>query len=399
MGIFEAEIRGHTGEEDILTSRVFGILEILDRTQFLLPILKQCGISLEQDSKPENISFSYWEKMGKRTPDVILKDKSTLIFIECKLDAPLDIHQLTEEYEDGMKARKDFWLIAITRDWVEPLQIQQAKEILMKKKNGVKEPHIQWVNWQTIYVILKKNAKNGNQTEKKLIEALLGLLEAKKLRGFDKFDEKLLDDVASVCYPGWTEFLDECSAFLETLKSRLESKNIVVDEPSTDPEFKPKWVGIMAWDEKWVKNDKNQYFAASFYLFPRSKSLELIAGYFLDFSDEETGRELRKAFSQKVIEESYTLIKRLKDKKRKYSLLRRSGSEESHEIVPSEKLSKELFEETLKNFTEIGFGCNFTEDKTELLDRMEECLVGIRDIIIENKLYFPECAKKMPARD
>ena len=40
MGIFTSEVRGHIGDEDMLTSRIFGTLEILDRSKFLVPVLE-----------------------------------------------------------------------------------------------------------------------------------------------------------------------------------------------------------------------------------------------------------------------------------------------------------------------------------------------------------------------
>ena len=63
MGIFEAEVRRHTGEEDILTSRVFGTLEILDQAKFLIPILEQCGVKLAQETAPESFAFRYWKEV------------------------------------------------------------------------------------------------------------------------------------------------------------------------------------------------------------------------------------------------------------------------------------------------------------------------------------------------
>ena len=60
MGIFEAEVRRHTGEEDMLTSRVFGTLEILDRSKFVMPILEHCGVELGEEIDPGRFTFSYW---------------------------------------------------------------------------------------------------------------------------------------------------------------------------------------------------------------------------------------------------------------------------------------------------------------------------------------------------
>lgn len=399
MGIFEAEVRGCTGEEDILTSRVFGILEILDRTKFLLPILKQCEINLEQDSKPENLSFSYWEKMTKRTPDVILKDKSTLIFIECKLGSPLDIHQLTEEYEDGMKARKDFWLIAVTSDWTEPSQIQQAKESLTKKSG--KEPQLQWINWQKIYAILRSNAKNGSQTEKKLISDLLSLLKVKGLSTFVQFPKEQLSSVVEL-WPTIPRFLEGCSALFGTLSSRLYEKNIIFEDlirhgwiASKLEDYNywmPRWIATRAWDRKWKEGEAlleqwgplgvglRQCLITLLYLNP----FELIVGYRLGFAGMPNLYQLfvKEAGSCNLAEKLCSFDN--------YSVtycdwdLRMQDRKDSQD--------KEAFKlETPTNAENIIIGHTFNHDEMaspKLLDEVEECLVNMRDIVNENKLYF-----------
>ncbi|MQY55604.1 MAG: hypothetical protein GH156_03415, partial [Dehalococcoidia bacterium] len=162
MGIFEAISRGHTGEEDMLSSSVFGILEILDRSKFLAPVLEHCGIALGEEMDPGRLSFSFWESTGKRTPDVILKDKSILISVESKLGEQVDSQQLVDEYEDGMKLHKNFWLVAVTADYVKPTEIEKAKSVLRGRE--YKDPRVKWVNWQQIYSLLRRNAKNGNET-------------------------------------------------------------------------------------------------------------------------------------------------------------------------------------------------------------------------------------------
>ena len=400
MGIFEAEVRGCTGEEDILTSRVFGILEILDRTKFLLPILKQCEINLEQDSKPENLSFSYWEKMGKRTPDVILKDKSTLIFIECKLGSPLDIHQLTEEYEDGMKARKDFWLIAVTRDWVEPLQIQKAKEILMKRKNGVKEPHIHWVNWQKIYAILHSNTKSGDQAEKKLISDLLSLLEVKGLSTFVQFPKEQLSSVVEL-WPTIPRFLEGCSALFGTLSSRLYEKNIIFEDLiqhgwitsklENYNYWMPRWIATRAWDRKWKEGEAlseqwplgvglRQCLITLLYLNP----FELIVGYRLGFAGMPNLYQLfvKEAGSCNLAEKLCSFDN--------YSVTYCDWDLRMQDIKDSQ--DKEAFKlETPTNTENIIIGRAFNPEEMgspKLLDEVEECLVNMRDIVNENGLYF-----------
>jgi hypothetical protein len=398
MGIFEAGVRRRAAEEDILTSYVFGSLEILDRDKFLLPVLKKCKVELAQEAIPENFAFSYWKKMDKRTPDVILEDKLNLILFENKLNIPLKSPQLVEEYEDGVRCGKNLWLVAVTSDRIEPAEVEQTKERLIK--NGTRDPRIRWTNWQTIYAVFRRNASIGNETEQKFANQLLCLLEAKGLRDFDKFDVQQLEAVVNL-YPKWTKFLSDCFACLKTLEGRLEKKKFYVHYPRIEPalESTHSYISIDAWDHAWVKakkkkEDKKQYLHAVFHVYTTSaKPLELIAGYFLEFRHENKERawKLRNAFSKRVMRETSTLIERLKEQN--YSVICYSGSEEPEDIVSGEELNKELFsQESLEKFTVIGFGRIFDDleeiASAKLLDKVENCLIAIRDIINENNLYI-----------
>lgn len=394
MGLFEAEVRGHTGEEDILTSSVFGTLEILDRRKFLELILEQCRIQLSTEAVLESFTFNYWKGMGKRTPDVILEDKLNLIFFENKLNAPLDVHQLVDEYKDGIKAHKNFWLMAVTSDWIEPSEVQKSKELLTK--NGIKYPNVQWINWQRIYAILYSNAKNGNQTEEKLIGNLLSLLEAKGLSAFIGFVEAQLISLAAL-WPEVIDFLHKCSALLGSLSGRLNEKGITCIEKGFTQEtvltgtrsrmvlqdfgrWLPGGIAMRAWDNEWKEKDPRQGFLL------RLDPSTLEVGYRLGF-----GKNVK--FLQMFAEASQSC--HLAEKLHAvdtcvvsyygvgYKLLNR---------VTGDNLNKEAFSlEALGNARFLIIGRVFNQEEMaspKLLDEIEECLVQIRDIVNENGLYF-----------
>lgn len=396
MGLFEAEVRSHTGEEDILTSRVFGTLEILDRTKFLIPVLKQCGVQLSLETVPESFTFNYWKGMGKRIPDVILENKLNLIFFENKLNASLAIHQLVEEYEDGIGCRKNFWLIAITSDWTEPPEVQKSREILIKK--GIKGPRIQWVNWQKIYAILHSSAKNGSQTEVKLIGDLLLLLKAKGLSLFTGFEEAQLSSVAAL-WPKAVNFLEGCSAFFGTLSSRLHEKNITCIEKGYIQEvvqtgwramglqdfayWLPRGIAIRAWDNEWKEKDASQGLLIRFRLNP----LELDAGYRLNVSigNKILGQWLTEVARRRPLVETLRELSHCSVSYYDwdYVLLNR---------VAGDSLSEEAFGlEALTKASYVVIGRVFREEEIaspKLLDEVEECLVRIRDIVNGNGLYL-----------
>ena len=82
MPILEADIKGKKGREDVLTSRVFGTLEIAERASVLGNILKGLGIDVVSEEL-EKAKFRYWEKYDERDirePDVIIQADKILIF-------------------------------------------------------------------------------------------------------------------------------------------------------------------------------------------------------------------------------------------------------------------------------------------------------------------------------
>jgi hypothetical protein len=389
MSVFEAEVRGHTGEEDVLTSRVFGTLEILDRLKFLLPILQQCGVQLLQETVPESFTFNYWREMGKRTPDVVLEDNRNLIFFENKLNDSLHVDQLVEEYEDGIGCHKNFRLIAVTRDWIEPLQVQKAKDRLTKDET--KDPRIQWINWQKIYATLRSSAENGNETEKKLISDLLSLLEVKGLSAFVQFQKEQLDGIANL-WPQIPSFLEDCSALFGTLSSRLHDKNITTEDAirrggisrvlQDYARWVPRWIAIRAWDGNWKKTDWRQCLIVLVRLNP----LELTAGYRLVPAGNESLHELFTEAAQ-----SCHLAERVCSFS-DYSVTHYSGDFWPIDRVEKEGLNKETFSQKgLGNAVQLIIGRSFNHQEMaspKLLDEVVKCLVHVRNMINENGLYF-----------
>ena len=113
MSIFEAEVRHRTGDEDILTSRVFGTLSIVDKHTVLAPFLASLGLSLAGEEIP-SLTISLWKAYGDTEPDVIIESSAQLIFIEAKLGSPASCEQLEREYKHGRKAKDRFSLFLLT---------------------------------------------------------------------------------------------------------------------------------------------------------------------------------------------------------------------------------------------------------------------------------------------
>jgi len=384
MSVFEAEVRGHTGEEDVLTSRVFGTLEISDRLKFLLPILQQCGVQLLQETVPESFTFNYWREMGKRTPDVVLEDNRNLIFFENKLNDSLHVDQLVEEYEDGIGCHKNFRLIAVTSDWIEPPEVQRAKELLTK--NGIIEPRMQWINWQKIYAILHSNANNGNQTEEKLINDLLSLLEAKGLSTFVQFPKEQLDNIVEL-WPQLPSFLGNCCALFGMLSSRLHNKGIIAEDSIRNggiskglhdyARWVPRGIAIRAWDGNWKEKERD--WRQCLMVFVRLNPLELTAGYRLGLAG---GESLYGLFTEAA---------------RSCDLARKLSAFDCYSITHLNRMEKDTLNEeafgweVLRNARDVIIGRAFNHDEMaspKLLDEIEDCLVHMRDLVNQNGLHF-----------
>lgn len=132
MGIFEAERRRLSkAEENRVTSTVFGTLEIVDRSRFLGAILNEIDRDIAGRLDVGGLKFSYWEKTGKKCPDVLLRNGTTFLSIECKLASSFDVDQLADEHKD-----RPLCLVAISSHHNEPPEIEEARRKLRGKASG-----------------------------------------------------------------------------------------------------------------------------------------------------------------------------------------------------------------------------------------------------------------------
>lgn len=392
MGIFAAEVKKRTSEEDILTSRVFGTLEILDRRQFLIPILEQCKVRIGEEINPNQLVFSYWPTIGETIPDVTIKDKSILILVESKLGAPLDDGQLVKEYENGLKEQKNLWLITVSSDYSEPTEVlDKAKNTLIQK--GITEPRIHWINWQEIYTLLHKNAKIGNDTEQKLVNDLLSLLKTKGLSVFAQFEREQLN-IVSEYWPEIVNFIQECSAFFGTLFSRLHKMDITpLDDLRSgwrssklkySAYWLPRWIAVRAWDNKWNVGDGSQCLIILISLSP----FELVAGYHVNFwKNVKLPIMLAEAANKCALFEKLRTLNNCSVScyDWDFRLIYR---------VAEHKLNEETFGlTTLQNAVNLNLiiGRVFNQDEMispKLVDEVVGCLEKIRNIVNENNIYF-----------
>lgn len=400
MGIFEANIRGHAADEDILTCSVFGALEILDSSKFLVPILQKCGAWPSGLDYPTGFLFEYWKSVGKRTPDVIIRSNMMLIFVECKLGSPVDVQQLVEEYEDGIVLGKDFKLILVTADNSQPEAIDRANAELKRLRS--EEPQLKWISWQQIYAAMKEKIESCGAVEKKLVQDVLSLLKSKGLSVFERFQANQISSMAHF-YPEMASFLQECSAFFGTLSSRLKETDILCEDSirtgyitrrlGSPRYWVPRWLGFRAWDKTW-QQDLRQCLLVLLLLDP----LELNIGYRLAVGGEN--RKLWKMFSDAANN------KRLAGKLQKSDCTITLYGGDFARVA---EISKDQIEQTLatrlrQDVDNIVIGWVFNSrniHSPDLLSEAEKCLVKMRNIVKEENLYFPveSIGKIGPAED
>ena len=97
--IFEAESRGKNKDEDIVTSRVFGIYNIVNKSLILGKFLEKVGIKIPKE-EVEDAQIRLWETHGECIPDAVIQTKSNLVFVEL----------LMEEFSIRVPHKAIFWV-------------------------------------------------------------------------------------------------------------------------------------------------------------------------------------------------------------------------------------------------------------------------------------------------
>ena len=213
LSIFEAENRNKAGSEDILTSRFFGIMDIVNKKVLLKQFLSILNIPFIE-TELTDYQFSLWENYGDCIPDAVIESKDTLIFVESKLDAPISEDQLKREFVAVSSSRKKSFLICISKDFDLPTEIKNVREEI--------DVNIKWISWKKLYAFLSELTKSDslNQTEIKLIENLILIFEINRLRGFKGFKKDNYEKIATIDEE-LKLFNNEISIFIEEISSIL----------------------------------------------------------------------------------------------------------------------------------------------------------------------------------
>ena len=271
MSIFAAELQGKRNceeiSEDELTSRVFGVLDIIDR-KILRSVLNYCNIQITEDDA-KKLKIDFWqeyhavsEKKGVE-PDIILTlNKKLLVYIECKLESRGNASQLEEEYRIGKECGSNkFHLVYLTNTLTTPLEVNEAE-----KKLKLETETIRWVNWIKIYEILdrEKSSIRAETTERKLLEDLINLLEEMNMAPFQKYMEEYKKQIGKgrgdivKAYEMLRKFLRD--DLRKSLKEKYSNEYIVSDPHYGDLSDRLSWIDFTP--KKWA--EKGMYFYIRF---------------------------------------------------------------------------------------------------------------------------------------
>ena len=210
MSLFEYEFKKRSSNnvvtEDELTSRVFGILEIIGK-DFLSKWLK-----IEEIEKIE-----YWPRFPGAEPDVVIYScRNKNVIIECKLEDLGSVEQLKKEYILSKKLNAT--LLFLTATISKPDIIEKAeKELQIKKKE------IHWENWESLYknIINYYDSKKITKRENNLLVQLKKYLRWMKL-GYSL--QEAMNKYKEAYDEGWLEIIsDKFDRFIKEIRSEFNT--------------------------------------------------------------------------------------------------------------------------------------------------------------------------------
>lgn len=189
--MFRAELHGKLPSEsrhreDILTSNVFGFLEVADRSRFLARYFRDYLKLRISDTEACAAVFEFWPTYSDGTePDVVVIAGGWYVLFEAKLFSNFGLdasdaerNQLSRELREGRKEASrrglKFRLVTVTREsWKDTKRYPDIRP----------NDRIYWIwsNWQTIHALLEDIPESSRGI---LGHQLYQLLDGRGLRGF-----------------------------------------------------------------------------------------------------------------------------------------------------------------------------------------------------------------------
>jgi len=374
--IFQAESRGKEKDEDILTSRVFGIFNIVNKSLVLGKFLEKIGIKIPK-KEVEDAQIRLWEKHGECIPDAVIETKSNLIFVESKLDSPLSLEQLKTEYTQGNKESDSFYLLSVSKHFDLPQEIENLRKEL-------KTDRLFWTSWQSLYTYLLpiEKSEDLDKTSKALIKDLRSFLEAKRLRGFSGFDKTNYKRITNA-YESFDDFYNELSIFIQELESQLKRRGIELKRTGMTSFHRDGRGTRLDSPEEWVTSFVSFAFGRKAWPFKRFwRDNYFFVRFRLDEPDLYVGYRLRPdqpSHQKLLIDRKDKLLEYLKSTEDVYVLL------DHEDMLGDEDFSDDLFKpEELQQHWEFALTYDVPTDKMtdrKLLTHIRKRIVSLDEMV------------------
>ncbi len=189
MSLYAAEEHGRTDREEILLSRLFGTLAMLDREAHLAPLLQAAGIEAAPGEYAA-IQIQFWPELGACRPDIVLESDSLLVFVIARDRDRIDRENLLALARSGWKLSPRFQLLLVTEGSTAPIEIEEVNAALRLPR----EAPGRWIGWRAVYELLHKQLREAAEKApaQDLIADLLGLFAAEGHAPFVGFDPAVL---------------------------------------------------------------------------------------------------------------------------------------------------------------------------------------------------------------
>lgn len=252
MSLYAAEAHSRTGREEVLLSRLFGTLDLLDRGTYLGALMKAAEVDIAHgDLGTAQIQF--WPELGACRPDVVLECDSLLLFVVCMEKESIDKARLQALAERGWKFSPRFNLLVIT----DGNQMPPAVEELAGEFPPQRKPPLRWIAWSSVYQVLHRSLRDKKEEPptRDVLRDFLGLLTAEGLAPFIGFEPSVLRAYRETL-PAFDRLHHSARLFVSDLDAHLQTKEIrrisMRGEGDGDlPAHAPRVLDVAYADESW----------------------------------------------------------------------------------------------------------------------------------------------------
>jgi hypothetical protein len=189
VSLYAAEEHARTDREEVLLSRLFGTLSMLDRESYLDPLMKGAGIEIAP-GEYASLQIQFWPELGPSGPDVVLESDSLLVFVAACDRERIDRDEMIGLARSGRKLSPRFHLLVLTDGTLPPPEIDEVNSAFRPQR----EPPCRWLGWPAVYGAFHRRLREGGEKQpvRELVQNLLGLLAAEGRAPFVGFDPFVL---------------------------------------------------------------------------------------------------------------------------------------------------------------------------------------------------------------